>query len=132
MVPPLSYKAKSLLLCWEKPGRIYQKFNKLTFKPVTEQNEKKKLYTLLLHFKKTESKDFFCSHILKNQPKPKYTSSFLCGNVQIIFPLSMITRAHYTKISLYYQAQLCQMKIFAQLKVIITQLTCFNYQRLSM
>lgn len=43
---------------------------------------------------------------LKSKPKKKCTPILLCLNTQIIFPFSIITRTHYTKISLYYQAQL--------------------------
>lgn len=65
-VPPLSCKAKSLLLCWEKPGRIYQKYNKLTFKPVTEQNEKKKLYILYYYIlRRLNQKTFLLSYFKK-------------------------------------------------------------------
>jgi len=92
--------------------------------------KKETSYTLLLHFQGDlieilKIKKCLLSYLKKLiRAKVKYTPIFLCRIIQIIFPLSITARAHYTKISLYYQAQLCQMRFvffFAQLKVISTQ-----------
>lgn len=88
--------------------------NNITNLPLNQSQSKVKKgasYILLLQFKGNLIKTFnlfFCSYIFKKLSRVKavkYTPIFLCRNIQIIYPLS-ITRAHYTKILLYYQAQL--------------------------
>lgn len=126
-LPPLKCRAKSLLLCWEKPGTVYQQYNQLTFRPVTEQHGK------VLHLLTTSSDStvrFFLALVFKKQTKPKYTPILLRVNTQITFPFS-ITRTHYTKISLL-PSPASQMRFFSTQLKVIANLVLISTIRLSM
>lgn len=122
---PLSYRAKSLLLCWEKPGKIYQKHTNLPLNQSQSKMKKEASYTLLLYFQGDLTFNFFA--LILRKTWSKHTPIFLCRNIHINSPFSItkehITlKFHYTTKPSFYQTKFCSTQGYFRL------CTCFNDQ----